>query len=316
MDATLNTMVESRQHSKGSKVVGITGTRGFLAKALLGSSRSSKNRVITLARRPSETAAPSVESRCLDLSNETVEPDLAGIDTLVHVAAETGKASRTRFDAINNLATRRLLIAAREAGVSKVIYISSIAVRSPLSHLYPYARSKQAAEQAVRDSQIPYIILRPTMVLGPGSPIGTALERLTRLPVLPLFGGALAKVQPIDVQDLAEYIWMLVEGSGGESSKGSIVEIGGAEIVTMRALMMRFCERARGRCKPSVVVPVRWMLWPLYFAEPLLLPLLPVTAGQLTGFICDGCCDPQLKDVSFIPSHDLPSMIERTISLR
>jgi nucleoside-diphosphate-sugar epimerase len=316
MDTTWNATEESRLRSTGSKIVGITGNRGFLARALLDSSLSAKYRVITLARKPFVNSAPNLESRFLDLSDSTVTPDLAGIETLVHVAAETGKASRARFDTINHLATRRLLTAAHAAGVKRVIYISSIAVRSPLSRFYPYARSKQAAEAAVRDSRIPYTIIRPTAVLGPGSPIGTSLEKLTRLPVMPLFGGAVAQVQPIDVDDLAEYIWKLVEGPGEESSDGLTVEIGGAETVTMRALMMRFCERARGRPKPCMIVPVRWMLWPLYMAEPLLLPMLPVTAGQLTGFICDGCCDPQLKDDSFIPRHDLTSMIERTITPR
>ena len=304
----------SRRRSTSSKVVGITGNRGFLATALLDSSRCSKYRVITLARRLSQLAAANVESRFLDLSDATVTPDLRGIDTLIHVAAETGKSSRKRFDSVNHLATRRLLDTARAAGVREVIYISSIAVRSPLSHLYPYARSKQGAEEAVRDSGIPYTIVRPTMILGPGSPIGAALEKLTRLPVLPLFGGAVAKVQPIDVEDLAEYVWTLVERSGGESSHGSIVEIGGADVVSMKSLMIRFRQRAGGRSGPSAIIPVRWLLRPLYMAEHLLLPVLPVTAGQLTGFICDGCCDPQLIDAAFTPRRDLAAMVERTIS--
>ncbi len=267
--------------------------------------------MITLARQRS--ADTNVDFRFLDLANPASETDLSGIDTLIHAAAQTGKASRASFDAVNHLATRRLLNSAREANVRRVIYVSSIAARSPFSNLYPYARSKIAAEEFLRKLRISSTIVRPTLVLGPGSPIGVSLLKLTGLPVVPLFGGAGARLQPVDVDDLAEYVWKLVDDDGPAASVSSTVEIGGAETVTMRELLMRFCERAHGRRKKSVCVPVRWMLRPLYLAEPLLLKALPVTAGQLTGFICDGCCDPELQDSRFVPRHDLASMIERTI---
>jgi hypothetical protein len=151
-------------------------------------------------------------------------------------------------------------------------------------------------------------------VLGPGSPIGAALTKLARLPVLPLLGGARANVQPVDVEDLAEYIWQRVAAPDDEFATGSTVEIGGAETISMRSLMMRLREQLRGRVAPSLTLPVRWLLRPLYMVEPLLLPLLPVTAGQLTGFICDGCCEAQFLDSRFSPRRDLASMIARTLS--
>ena len=92
--------------------------------------------------------------------------------------------------------------------------------------------------------------------------------------------------------------------SGTSSGFWSPVKSTISSLVTFVRTVIRVC----------VSVPIRWMLWPLYLSEPLLRPILPVTAGQLTGFICDSCCDPQLEDQSFVPRHDLASMVERTIS--
>ncbi len=136
---------------------------------------------------------------------------LRGVDTVVHLAALAHQTDQRRlpseaeFTAVNAGGTRRLAAAAREAGVRRFIFISSIgavadfgdtlidenAKPAPVS---PYGRSKLAGEEAVREvfrgSAVEWCVLRPVLVYGPGNPGNMArLLRLVRsgLP-LPLAG--------------------------------------------------------------------------------------------------------------------------------
>jgi nucleoside-diphosphate-sugar epimerase len=80
----------------------------------------------------------------------TYRDALTGAQTVVHVAATTGKARPAVYERNNVQATRALLEASAAAGVARFVFISSIAAAFPDRRYYPYAESKIAAEAAVR----------------------------------------------------------------------------------------------------------------------------------------------------------------------
>jgi NADH dehydrogenase len=164
------------------------------------------------------------------------------------------------------------------------VHVSSIAVRFAGAPRYHYAESKKQAEEIVRTSGMPYTIVRPTLVLGPGSPNLESLTRLALMPVVPLFGGAEARVQPVHVDDLAAALVLIC----ANPPRGETVEVGGPETLTMRDLL----SRLRGAPLHSVNVPFKPLAFALGACEDLLFPLLPFTAGQLASFVCDGIARP------------------------
>jgi len=110
------------------------------------------------------------------------EPIVDGMDAVVHLAAmahATSKSPDALFDQVNRIATQELVSAARAFGVKHFIFISSVRaqsaayadrVLSEADEPHPsdaYGRSKLGAEQAVRDSGIPFTIFRPVVVYGP-----------------------------------------------------------------------------------------------------------------------------------------------------
>jgi len=110
-------------------------------------------------------------------------PILRGVDFIVHLAgmahSRVADTASSEFDQINWIATQRLAQAAKQAGIDRFIYISSVRAQVGASAVqvireqdepYPtnqYGRSKLAAEQAIQAAGVPFTIFRPVVIYGP-----------------------------------------------------------------------------------------------------------------------------------------------------
>jgi nucleoside-diphosphate-sugar epimerase len=227
---------------------------------------------------------------------DLAEPDgyrdaLAGAQTVVHVAATTGKARPAVYERNNVQATQALLEASAAAGVARFVFISSIAAAFADRRYYPYAESKVAAETAVQASPLTTLIVRPTMILGEGSPVQASLARLGRLPLIPMFGDGKVLVQPIDVADLVRLLVGLLQEPAPPS--GTVLEVGGPETYSMAELVRRLRRAAGIEGKARFIhLPIGLLRAGLALVEGLLLPVLPFTAGQLASFANDSKATP------------------------
>jgi NADH dehydrogenase len=271
--------------------IAVTGAAGFLGRRVLGALKARGDRVVAIDRvaKPVEGEdATWVTADLLDPSS--YEAALAGVECVLHLAAITGKAPPAAYRRVNVEATEALLGAAKRAGVRRFVLVSSIAVAFPDRRHYPYADSKAAAEALVRDSGLAWTIVRPTMILGSGSPIQAALAKLATLPVSPMFGSGKRLVQPVDVSDVARLLAALAHEP---DAAGATVEVGGPTSYTLNELYARL--RAHDGAAGSVrlvhlpVGPIRALL---ALVEAPLLPVLPLTAGQLASFVNDSVAAP------------------------
>ena len=84
----------------------------------------------------------------------------------MHCAAVMPPARHERFEQVNVDGTRRLLAGAAGGELQRFVYLSAVSAAYRVHNAY--GASKLAAEALVRGSGVPYTILRPTMVYGPG----------------------------------------------------------------------------------------------------------------------------------------------------
>src|SRR5262245_34060209 len=189
----------------------LTGGTGFLGSRVCRVLQHRQHAVSCLTRSAGRLP-PGVEPVRADLLEPAgYREALRRADVVVHLAAATGKASERDHFRVNAEGTEALVEECRRAGVARLLFTSSIAVRFPDIRSYAYARAKTRAEDAIRASGLRFTIVRPTIVLGPGSPTQAGLERLALLPVVLVFGDGRARVQPIFVDDLVEFLVALVE---------------------------------------------------------------------------------------------------------
>jgi nucleoside-diphosphate-sugar epimerase len=188
----------------------VTGASGFIGRPLAAALADAGYTVRAAARGRRGLDFPSgIELAALpDLAQPADwRPLLAGVDAVVHVAAIAHVGSdipEATYDRVNHRATAELARAAATAGVSRFVFISSTRAQAGAAADRPlretdapsptdaYGRSKLAAEAALRAAGIPYTILRPALVYGPGAKGNLAsLMRIAALP-LPLPFGAFA----------------------------------------------------------------------------------------------------------------------------
>ena len=180
----------------------VTGASGFIGSAVVGALAHDGHTVRAAVRRPHLSFPDGVEvMQHPDLAQAfDWQPLLQDVDQVVHLAgiAHTKGTDAAAYDRINRLATARLAAAAAQARIEHFVFVSSIRAQSgpAADHALTerdapaptdaYGASKLAAEEAVRSSGVPFTILRPVLLYGPGVKGNLALlarAAATRLPL-------------------------------------------------------------------------------------------------------------------------------------
>jgi len=263
----------------------LTGGSGFLGSRLVERLAAEGRRVVSVGRRKPAAQSRNVEFVPADLLDRAAwRGAMEGCETAIHLAAATGKHPPAEYFRVNRDGTAAVVEEARRAGVRRFLFASTIAVRFPDARYY-YAQSKREAEKIVSASGLDWTIVRPTMIFGRGSPVLDGLRRLAALPLLPVFGNGRAQVAPVFVDDLCAAMAALVDE---RASFGRVIEIGGPEAAPIEELLLRIRKAAGVPNGRRMHLPVRAIAALLGGLEPVLRPLLPITAGQLASFQNDG----------------------------
>ena len=280
----------------------VTGGAGVVGKALcrelLG--RGLCVRVLTL---PGDTQAgflpEGVEVFYGNVTDyESIRPAFEGVQVVYHLAAILLSRKEGEFNRINACGTRHVVRAAREAGVERLVYVSSISVTYPV--LTEYGKSKLAGERFVKECGIPWTIVRPTLVIGDGGGIEFNMyaNYVKRFPVYFLPGGGRSLKRPVRSVDLVQGI---ASAGLSERSVEKTYALAGASIMSMAEMARCILDKAGMRHK---MIAMPWLL-----AKPLAVFRSwiggeRVTAEQaLAGFLYDAAPDitDAVRDLDYCP---------------
>jgi len=284
------------QPNAEKRLILLTGATGYLGGRLLRVLEEEGAAVRCLARRPEYLASRAGTStevvRGDVLDRASLDAAMRGVHTayyLIHSLGSTGA-----FEEEERRGALHFAAAAREAGVQRIIYVGGLG-RGDLSR---HLDSRQTVGRLLRESGVPTIELRASIVIGSGSLSFEMVRALVeKLPVMitPRWTRSLA--QPIAIEDLIAYLLQardipLASGAvdpdpdchatvptgarqrrdePGGSQPGRVFEIGGADVVSYRDLMREYA-RQRGLRRWVLPVPVltpRLSSWWLGLVTPL-----------------------------------------------
>jgi nucleoside-diphosphate-sugar epimerase len=247
----------------------VTGSSGFIGSAVICALAKAGHNVRAASRRSPKIACPDrIEwMRLPDLENEVDwAPFLDGIDIVVHLAAIAHRSHTDSDDyaRANRVATANLARACAEHGIKRLIFMSSIGAQagSAADHVvtesdqpWPitaYDRAKLAAEEEIRRAGVPFTVLRPVIIYGPGAKANIALiMRIAALPVPLPFGAFRNQRSLLSIDNLVQAIMVCLDGP--ETLNRTFIVCDG-EPITL-AEMLTTLREAAGRPPRLISVP-------------------------------------------------------------
>jgi nucleoside-diphosphate-sugar epimerase len=231
------------------RTVAVTGASGYVGGVIARRLRDDGWHVIALTRSPTSNAD---EHRTWSLQTRQA-PELAGVDLLVHAAYDFTPTDWMAIEQVNVGGARRLFDAALDAGVQRLMHISSLAAFRGARSRYGTAKLLTEAEAVSRDG----VVIRPGLVYGPraGAMVAGLQRMADRLPVIPLIVGDHSPMLMAHEQDLADLVAAIADGRELPAPGVPLVAANPVPI-TLRGLLTSLAG-VRGRSPHFVPVPWR-----------------------------------------------------------
>jgi uncharacterized protein YbjT (DUF2867 family) len=238
--------------------IAITGATGYIGGRLVPRLLDLGYGVRCLVRSPGKLQDRAwaqkcrVEIRRTELDDvESIAQNLKGCEAafyLIHSMTSAGSdyAKRDR-DLASNFAR-----AAREAGVTRIIYLGGLGETGP--DLSEHLSSRREVESALASTGVPVTVLRAAMIVGSGSASFEILRYLVeRLPVMITPKWVTTPCQAIAVENVIGYLAGVLSTP---ETTGGVFDIGGSETLCYRDIMQVMAEEAGLRPRWVIPVPV------------------------------------------------------------
>jgi NADH dehydrogenase len=240
-----------------------------------------------------------VQANLRDLPS--LERALEGATASVNLVGLLYETGRQGFEAVHVDGARNVAQAARAMGVIRVVQMSALGAEAASPS--KYAATKAAGEAAVRGLYRDAVVVRPSIVFGPGDGFFEKFAAMAQIsPVLPLVGGGETRFQPVFVGDVGQALARIVINA---ASAGQTYELGGPDACSFKALLEKLLAETGKR---RVLLPIPFAAAGLLGGLGDLMSFLirpPITADQVqllkSDNVVSGAC-PGLAELGITPT--------------
>ena len=171
----------------------LTGASGFIGRNLAAALTMAGHQVVPASRRD------GMDFRQM-LSPAVWIPRLDGVDAVINAVGIIGETGRQRFESLHTLAPIALFQACVQTGVRRVVQISALGADD--TAVSAYHLSKRAADDGLRELDLDWFVLKPSLVYGRGGRSAALFMRMATLPLIPVIGDGRQMLQPVHISDL------------------------------------------------------------------------------------------------------------------
>jgi uncharacterized protein YbjT (DUF2867 family) len=273
-------------------VITVFGGTGFLGRRVVRHARAHGFLVRAVSRHPRrDNADAGVEPVRADIHDAaSVAEASAGAWGVVNAVSLYVERGRETFQAVHVDGARRIALAARQAGVQKLVQVSGIGADPNSPSLY--VRKRAQGDIAVREAFPGAIVVRPAVMFGTEAGFLVAVLALLRyLPVYPMFGRGDTRLQPVSVEDVGEAIARIFTGAGPQPDT---YEFGGPQAFTYEEVLRTVAREAGLN---PILVPFPFAGWHALAAVAEFVPGAPLKRNQV-----------ELMEVDTVTSPDTPGL--------
>jgi len=253
----------------------VFGGTGFVGRNLAGRLSGEGRWVRAAARGEPAGSLPADEFRACDILDEAGVADcVRGADAVVNLVGIVRERRGHTYESVHVDGARRIARAARAAGVPRLVQVSALGVGR---HAPSRAdRSKRDGESAVLEAFPGAVIVRPSLVFGPGDHFVARFAPMVRkAPVVPLIGDGRTRFQPLSIDDMVAGLGALLTAP---DVGGRIYEFGGPRTYSFRELLLHLGD-AVGR-RPRFL-PLSFGLAEALARATGWLPFAPLTVDEV-----------------------------------
>ena len=280
-------------------IVTVFGGTGFLGRRVVQHLCQRELYVRVASRHPDRSRITGIDDTYLQFMTADIrEPqsvanaiaDAHGVVNAVSLYVERGAET---FDAVHVEAAARVAAHAMKSGVKRLVHLSGIGADVASKSLY--IRKRGEGELAVRAEFPDAVLIRPAVMFGPDDTfLTTVITLLRRLPIFPMFGRGVTRIQPVYVEDVAEAVALALE------QPTKTFECGGPHVYTY-ADFLRSVAHEVG-LKPTLV-PFPFAAWHALAWLSELRPKPAITRNQV-----------ELMQIDTIASPERPGLLNLGIS--
>lgn len=229
------------------RTVTVFGGTGFLGRRIVRHLRSRGFPVRIASRHPDQGHRlfgrddPKLQSVGANIHDErSVADALAGAYGVVNAVSLYVEHGQETFHSVHVESAQRVAAQAHRTGVDRLIHISGIGADAASQSRY--IRKRGEGDLAVRAAFIEALFIRPAVMFGPDDAfLTTILKLLRQLPVYPMFGRGVTRLQPAYVEDVAEAIARVMQRA---ETPSKIFEFGGPRVYTYEEFLRAVAHQA------------------------------------------------------------------------
>jgi uncharacterized protein YbjT (DUF2867 family) len=229
------------------RTVTVFGGTGFLGRRIVRHLRCREFPVRIASRHPDrghrqfgpdDPHLQSVEANIHD--ERSVADALAGAYGVVNAVSLYVEHGQQTFHSVHVESAQRVAAQAHRAGVERLVHVSGIGADAASPSRY--IRKRGEGELAVRAAFVDALFVRPAVMFGPNDAfLTTILKLLRQLPIYPMFGRGLTRLQPAYVEDVAEAIGRIMQRAEAPSM---IFEFGGPRVYSYEEFLRAVAHQA------------------------------------------------------------------------
>lgn len=244
--------MDNRRKNASVGLTLLTGSSGYVGGRLLKALEDRGVPLRCLARRP-EYLAPRVGPRTAVVRGDVLDPAslrraMEGVEVAYYLVHSMGSGGD--FEEEDRRGAENFAEAARAAGVRRIVYLGGLGREPGLS---PHLRSRQEVGRVLRESGVPTVEFRASIIIGSGSLSFEMIRALVeKLPVMVTPRWVRVPAQPLAIEDLIDY---LVAARTSRLHGSVVFEVGGADVVSYLDIMREYA-RQRGLRRLIIKLPV------------------------------------------------------------
>jgi NADH dehydrogenase len=276
------------------RTVTVFGGTGFLGRRIVRHLRHREFPVRIASRHPDRGRRlfgpddPQLRSVQANIHDErSVADALAGAYGVVNAVSLYVEHGQETFHSVHVESAQRVAAQAHRGGVERLVHVSGIGADAASQS--PYIRKRGEGELAVRAAFADALFIRPAVMFGPDDAfLTTVLKLLRQLPIYPMFGRGLTRLQPAYVEDVAEAIGRVMQRA---ETPSMIFEFGGPRVYSYEEFLRAVARQAG--LTPRLI-PIPFAVWHALARTSEMFPSPLLTRNQVELMQIDTVSSPQM----------------------